>query len=74
MRPVLITLIGLLCRACAVDCGGDPYALGQRDGRLGAQLQSQPQIYSARCSAPIDQARYAEGLSEGLRARPIPLW
>ena len=73
MRPVLITLISLFCRACAVDCG-DPYAVGQRDGRLGAQLQSQAAIYSARCSAPIDQARYAEGLSEGLRARPIPLW
>jgi len=74
MRPLAITLISFFCRACAVDCAGDPYALGQRDGRLGAQLQSQAEVYGQRCSAPIDQARYAEGWREGFRARPIPLW
>ena len=73
MRTLLITVACLLTGACATggsDCGSDAYALGQRDGVLGAQMQQ----VGARCSAQFDQARYAEGWRAGFSSRPIPLW
>jgi len=73
MRASLISLLCLLTGACASagsDCGSDSYALGQRDGVLGAQMQQ----YGTRCGAQFDQARYAEGWRAGFSSRPIPLW
>jgi hypothetical protein len=73
---VVITLTTLFIGGCATgaDCGTDPFQLGRRDGRLGAGLDAQADIYGARCGAPIDRTRYAEGYREGFRERPIPLW
>ena len=73
---VLISLATLFLSACATaaDCGADPYQLGRRDGRLNAGLDAQADFYAARCSAPIDRTRYAEGYRDGFRERPIPLW
>ena len=73
MRALICLMLGG-CASAGSDCGPDWYAVGQRDGRLGAQMEQQAAIYSARCSAQVDQARYAEGWREGFRARPIPLW
>ena len=61
MKVNLIALIGLLggCASAGSDCGPDWYAIGQRDGVLGVQMQSQAERYAARCTAQVDQARYA---------------
>jgi hypothetical protein len=74
MKAGCLIFISLLLGGCATasDCAGDWYAVGQRDGRLGAQMQAE--TYASRCSAQVDQARYAEGWREGFSARPIPLW
>jgi predicted small secreted protein len=74
MKPCSVLLVSLLLGACATasDCGGDWYAIGQRDGRIGAQMQAA--TYASRCSAQVDEARYAEGWRDGYSARPIPLW
>jgi len=53
---------------CASDCGSDWYAIGQRDGRLGAEPQAE--IYAARCGGQVDRARYAEGWQSGFEMRP----
>jgi hypothetical protein len=53
----------------AADCGPDWYAVGQRDGILGAQPQEE--IYAARCSS-VDAARYREGWQDGISRRPRP--
>jgi hypothetical protein len=53
----------------AADCGPDWYAVGQRDGILGAQPQEE--IYAARCGT-IDAARYREGWQDGISRRPRP--
>jgi hypothetical protein len=76
MKSSLISLACLLagCASAGSDCGPDWYAVGQRDGRLGASMDVQVAAYAARCTAPMDQARYAEGWRDGFRARPIPLW
>jgi hypothetical protein len=58
----------LFLGACAADCGSDWYAIGQRDGRLGAQPQAD--IYAARCGGQIDRGRYAEGWQSGADMRP----
>jgi hypothetical protein len=65
----------LLVAGCAAgNCGGDWYATGERDGRLGAGMQQQGEIYAAQCAGSVDQARYAAGWREGFSRRPIPLW
>jgi hypothetical protein len=59
----------LLAAGCAsIDCGSDWYAIGQRDGRIGAD--SQAERYAAQCGAQVDRARYAEGLQAGFAMRP----
>jgi hypothetical protein len=73
MKTTLIILACLLTGACAStgsECSSDSFALGRRDGVLGAQMQQN----GARCGAQFDQARYAEGWRAGISARPIPLW
>lgn len=58
-----------LC-GCAADCGPDWYAIGQRDGILGAQPQDE--IYARRCGGAVDAARYREGWQDGFGRRPRP--
>ena len=54
---------------CAgIDCGSDWYAVGQRDGRLGADAQIEN--YAARCGGNVDRGRYAEGWQSGFAMRP----
>jgi len=60
------------CAATAADCGPDWYAVGARDGRLGAQPQAQ--FYATRCAGPVDSTRYMDGWQAGFADRPIPLW
>jgi len=52
------------------DCGPDWYAIGHRDGILGAYPQSD--LYARRCDAPVDAARYRDGWQDGFRRRPNP--
>jgi hypothetical protein len=73
MKTLLISVLCLLTTACASagsECSSDAFALGRRDGVLGAQMQQT----GARCDAQFDQARYADGWRAGISARPIPLW
>jgi predicted small secreted protein len=56
--------------ATVSDCGGDWYAIGQRDGRLGATPQAE--LYARRCST-VNAARYGEGWREGFSQRPRPV-
>jgi hypothetical protein len=76
MKLCSVIFVCLVVGGCAAgaDCGPDWYAIGQRDGRLGAQMDAQVASYATRCTAQVDQARYAEGWRDGFSARPIPLW
>jgi hypothetical protein len=76
MRTAATSLLCLLICGCAgtSDCTSNAYALGQRDGRLGASLEQQANIYGARCGAQVDGVRYAEGWRDANSSRPIPLW
>lgn len=71
---VALALVTAFLAGCstiqAADCGPDWHAVGQRDGRLGAQ--SQAEFYVQRCGAPVDTASYLRGWQEGLRMRPTP--
>jgi hypothetical protein len=58
----------ILAGCAGTDCGSDWYAIGQRDGRIGAD--SQIESYAARCGGQVDRARYAEGLRAGFAMRP----
>jgi hypothetical protein len=60
------------CAVTAADCGPDWYAIGARDGRLGARPQAE--LYAARCTAQVDTARYMNGWEAGFYERPIPGW
>ena len=73
MRQVSL-LATLMLAGCAgtADCGPDWFALGQRDGRINAG--SQVERYAARCTGPVDRARYAEGYEDGFYQRPKPMW
>jgi hypothetical protein len=64
------TLAG--CATNTADCGPDWFAIGQRDGRLGATHQDE--YYAARCAAPVDHARYGDGWQAGFAQRPLPGW
>ena len=55
----------------AADCG-DWYAIGARDGRLGATPQAQS--YATRCGVAVDEKRYSDGWRDGYSQRPVPLW
>ncbi len=60
------------CAVTSADCGPDWYAIGARDGRLGARPQAE--FYAARCAGQVDTARYTNGWQAGFDERPIPLW
>jgi hypothetical protein len=63
-----ILVLACLLGGCAADCTGDWYAIGQRDGRLGATPQAD--IYASRCGGNVDRARYQEGWQSGDAMRP----
>ena len=69
---VLATTLLASCATSAVDCSPDWYAIGQRDGRLGAVAQDE--YYASRCPAPVDRAQYASGWQAGFAQRPLPGW
>ena len=75
MRALLAVVSLITLAGCAgfgaADCGPDWYAIGQRDGTLGAQPQAE--IYARRCGAEVDAARYREGWQDGFRRRPRPV-
>ena len=75
MRTTTLVLLALL-DGCAsfssADCGSDRYAIGERDGRLGAAPQAR--LYAARCGVAVDEQRYSDGWREGFSERPVPLW
>lgn len=54
----------------SADCSGDWYAIGRRDGRIGAY--SQAERYAKRCGVPVDVQRYEEGHRAGSAERPRP--
>jgi hypothetical protein len=65
----LVALAGCAgARFGAADCGPDWYAIGHRDGILGAYPQSD--LYARRCDAPVDAARYGDGWRDGNSKRP----
>jgi hypothetical protein len=69
VNAATVLAIACACLAgCATDCGPDWFAVGQRDGRIGAD--SQIENYAARCGGSVDRARYAEGLQSGAAMRP----
>jgi len=73
MRRIALLAIVLLsgcAGAQSVDCTGDWFEIGKRDGRMGAY--SQVERYVARCSGPVDRARYEEGHRAGSAERPRP--
>jgi len=76
MKNLIAGFACMLVAGCAsfssADCGTDAYALGQRDGRLGATPQSD--LYAQRCGAAPDRAQYDAGWRAGYSQRPIPLW
>lgn len=65
----LLTLLAGCADLGKIDCGPDWYAIGQRDGRIGAQPQDAS--YAQRCGA-VDAARYRDGWQDGVSARPRP--
>ena len=76
MKTLIAGLSCALIAGCASlsgsECSADAYALGQRDGRLGATPQAA--LYSQRCGAPLDATKYDAGWRAGYSERPIPLW
>ena len=76
MKNLICAFACLLVTGCAglasSDCGADAFALGQRDGRLGASPQSER--YAERCGAAVDAEKYREGWRAGYSQRPVPLW
>jgi hypothetical protein len=76
MKTFIAGLGCVLAAGCAslssADCGADAYALGQRDGRLGATPQAE--LYAQRCGAAPDRAKYDAGWRAGYDQRPIPSW
>jgi hypothetical protein len=64
------TAAGCASASGSPDCGPDWYAVGQRDGLMGAAPQEHS--YSARCPVPVDPARYREGWKDGYARRPVP--
>jgi len=76
MKKILSAAACLLITGCAglssSDCSTDAFALGQRDGRLGASPQAER--YAERCGVAVDRDKYQEGWRAGYSQRPIPLW
>jgi hypothetical protein len=69
IASLLLTAAAGGCASTA-DCGGDWFAIGQRDGRLGATPQAD--LYARRCPA-VDAERYGEGWRDGFDRRPRPV-
>jgi hypothetical protein len=70
---LIAALASTVLAGCATtDCSRDWYAVGQRDGSLGALPQYE--YYSARCAAPVDRTQYMSGWEDGFARRPLPNW
>ena len=65
---LLLALLGGCANVITAQCGGDPYAMGERDGRIG--VMSQDQVYAAYCGARFDAERYRAGWRDGNDQRP----
>jgi len=74
MKTLIAGFACFLAAGCAslshVDCGADAYALGQRDGRLGATPQAE--LYAQRCRTAVDREKYDAGWQAGRAQRPTP--
>lgn len=71
MRVLFAVACFIVLAGCAADCGPDWFAIGQRDGILGAQPQEE--TYAGRCGGAVDAARYREGWQDGFSRRPRPV-
>jgi len=65
---LLLALVGGCANIITSQCGGDPYAIGERDGRIG--VMSQADVYAAYCGARFDAERYRAGWRDGNDQRP----
>jgi hypothetical protein len=74
MKTGIAALAFLFTAGCAgissIDCTADAYALGERDGRLGATPQVE--FYAQRCAVAPDRAKYDAGWQAGRAQRPVP--
>jgi len=72
MTPRLLASIFLLAASagCATYGTTDWYAIGARDGRLGAWPQDD--YMESRFSTPNDRAQYLRGWDDGFAQRPNP--
>ncbi len=72
MKTTTILLLTLLAGcASTTNCGSDWYAIGERDGLLGAPFQAEQ--YAGQCTT-MDTARYDEGFRVAYARRPLPTW
>ena len=72
MTPRLLASILILAASagCATDGATDWYAIGARDGRLGAWPQDD--YLQSRVSTSTDREQYLRGWDAGFAQRPHP--
>jgi len=68
MKNALLLVVAVLAGCASVDCESDWFAIGQRDGRLGAHPQADR--YAGSCPGKVDATRYSEGWADGFDQRP----
>ena len=64
----MLALLGGCASVITAQCGADPNAMGERDGRIG--VMSQDPVYAAYCGARFDAERYRAGWRDGYSQRP----
>ena len=69
---IVLALLGGCASVSSMDCGGNWFSIGERDGRLGATPQAG--LYASRCGVAVDEQRYSDGWRAGYARRPVPLW
>lgn len=71
MTPRLLACLFILaCAGCATGANTDWYAIGARDGRLGAWPHDE--YLQSRFSLSSDRAQYLRGWEDGFAQRPHP--
>jgi hypothetical protein len=70
-RFAFLFLFAALCAGCASGGATDWYAIGARDGRLGAFPQDD--YMQSRFSTPADRAQYLRGWDAGYRGVAISI-